>query len=112
MGAHTKSYGAEFSASGVSGSLDSAFLANYANMSTNNRGANVNDDGMESSIVFNGLGVGAFNAKGRDLGRHTFNAGAGMKFSKDRYDFGVRYDYYGKADYDAHRVVATFGVSF
>ena len=73
---------------------------------------NFDNDGLESSVLFNGLGTGALRAAGREPGRHTFSAGAGVNYRRGRFDVGVRYDYFGKADYDAHRVVGTVGVRF
>ena len=74
---------------------------------------NFNNDGAEGNIIFNGLANGtAWRATGRESGRHTFNAGAGFKYTRGRFDCGLRYDYFGKADYDAHRLVGTVGISF
>lgn len=74
---------------------------------------NFDDDGIEGDINFNGLGgVGSLRASGRELGHHALNVGAGMKYTYKNLDFGVRYDYFAKSDYDAHRLVGTVGLSF
>ena len=74
---------------------------------------NFRDDGVEGNIFMSGLGgATALRATGRESGRHTFNVGTGLKYTRNRFDCGVKYDYYGKADYNAHRVVGTVGVSF
>lgn len=74
---------------------------------------NFHDDGVDGNIFMNGLSSGtALRATGREAGKHTFNVGAGVRYTCNRFDFGVKYDYYGKADYDAHRVMGTVGISF
>lgn len=74
---------------------------------------NFNNNGAEGNISFNGLAAGtAWRATGRETGRHTFNAGAGLKYTRGRFDCGLRYDYFGKADYDAHRLIGSVGISF
>jgi hypothetical protein len=35
-----------------------------------------------------------------------------VKAAFGRFEAGVEYDYYAKKDYDAHRLMGTFGISF
>ncbi len=72
-----------------------------------------NDGGDLGSFGYNGIaGVGVTGIQGREASKHTFNIGAGVSYSTGRFDFGVKYDYYMKSDYDAHRVLGTVGISF
>lgn len=49
---------------------------------------------------------------GREAGHHSYNLGTGLRFYTDRFDIGIKYDFYGMADYSAHRLMATAGFSF
>ncbi len=72
-----------------------------------NAGGNLNDFG------YNGItGVRVEGIEGRENPRHTWNVGAGVSYSTGRFDIGVKYDYYLKKNYDAHRVLGTVGISF
>jgi outer membrane autotransporter protein len=72
-----------------------------------------NDEGIEGSIVMNGLnGAGSLSARGREPGRHAVNLGLGCKYVRGCLDAGLQYDYFAKADYQAHRLVGSIGVSF
>ncbi len=50
--------------------------------------------------------------KGRENSKHNWNVGAGIQYTCGRLDLGVKYDFYGRADYTAHRVLGTVGISF
>lgn len=73
---------------------------------------NFNDDGLETTVGMNGTGLGSFRASGREYGKHTYNLGGGVKYSRGDFDIGVRYDYVGKSKYDAHRVSGVLGLNF
>lgn len=80
---------------------------------------NFNNKGVRGD-VYTGLGLEGLDgtyltpskAVGRRLGHHAWNAGGGIKFRYDRWDIGVKYDYYGRNDYNSHRVTGTIGYNF
>lgn len=73
---------------------------------------NVNDHGVVGDLTVNGSNLPTYRAIGRKLGHHSWNAGVGAKLKMDNWDVGVKYDYYGRSSYDAHRVMGTVGYSF
>ena len=71
------------------------------------------DGGELDGFGYNGIaGSRISGIKGRENARHTWNLGAGATYSTGRFDIGVKYDYYAKSDYNAHRVMGTVGISF
>lgn len=78
---------------------------------------NFNDDGMDGSMSYfdlvnpGGQPVGTA-IRTRDNSQHNYKVGGGMRYNYKQFDVGVRYDYIGKTDYKAHRVVGTIGISF
>ncbi len=71
------------------------------------------DGGNLNEFGYNGIaGVAVEGIKGRETSRHTRNVGVGATYSQGRFDVGVKYDYYAKTDYKAHRVLGTVGISF
>ncbi len=78
---------------------------------------NFMDDNGAASMQLANVETGAGNAViidgyDRDASRHTFNAGAGLRYAYNRFDIGVKYDYYLQQDAHAHRLMGTVGVSF
>lgn len=70
-------------------------------------------DGIEGTFDLAGFSNAiTHRVAGREAGHHSFNLGAGARFHTERFDIGVKYDYYGMADYSAHRLMATAGFSF
>ena len=49
---------------------------------------------------------------GREPGRHNYHAGGAVRFTSDRFDFGVDYSFTARSRYEAHRVVANAGLRF
>lgn len=78
---------------------------------------NFNDDGMDGSMSYfdlvnpGGQPVGSA-IRTRDNSQHSYKVGGGMRYNYKQFDVGVRYDYMGKTDYKAHRVVGSIGISF
>lgn len=71
------------------------------------------DDGMTGTFDYLGLGgASAMPTAKRAPGRHRFNFGAGLFWSGSRLDLMARYDYYRRADQDAHQVRGNLGVKF
>jgi outer membrane autotransporter protein len=57
--------------------------------------------------------AGVTNAiRGVAPGRHNWNVGAGVKYSRDRFDVGAEYRFDGRKDYKSHTVSATIGINF
>lgn len=50
--------------------------------------------------------------RGVSPGRHNWNIGAGVKYTRDRFDVGVDYRYDTRKRYDSHFVSATLGIRF
>lgn len=73
---------------------------------------NIKNDGAEGSMRYNYAGSGSVFIQGVKPGRHGWNAGAGVKYTRNNIDVGVDYRYDGKKKYQGHRVSATIGVSF
>lgn len=72
-----------------------------------NKGAHV-----DSAIYTNGVLGTPMTVKDIKPGHGSWNAGVGVKYSRDRFDVGVDYRYYGRSKSDAHHVSAFFGVKF
>ena len=77
---------------------------------------NFKNDSADAGITLAGITNGGnrmyIRGLGREQERHTFNVGAGLRYTFNRFDIGVKYDYYLQSDADAHRVMGTVGVSF
>ncbi len=67
---------------------------------------------MLANVVSGGSEPVFINGYDRDASRHTFNAGAGLRYTYNRFDIGLKYDYYLQQDAHAHRLMGTVGVSF
>ena len=72
---------------------------------------NLNDHGVRGDVGLIGTDVSYRNV-GRQLGHHSWKAGAGAKLRWNQWDVGVKYDYYGRSNYDAHRVTGQVGFNF
>lgn len=71
------------------------------------------DGGIFGDIYYEGLeGATAMPVAKRESGRHRFNFGAGVVWSGSRLDMSAKYDYYRRADQDAHQVRGNLGVKF
>lgn len=68
-----------------------------------------NDGGK--GVYSSGLGA-VTPIRGVDPGRHNWNVGAGIKYSRDRFDIGAEYRFDGRKDYKGHSVSATIGINF
>ena len=73
---------------------------------------NFKNDGAEGDMRYNYAGALPIVIQGVKPGRHGWNATAGIKYTRNRFDVGLDYRYDGKKKFDGHRVSATFGVSF
>ncbi len=72
-----------------------------------------NGDAPSGWITINDMaGVLPVRAVGRRSGHHAYALGTGAVYEAGRMDIGVRYDFYGKADYGAHKLTGTVGLSF
>jgi outer membrane autotransporter protein len=71
------------------------------------------DDGAAGDFSYYGFdGASAMPIAKRAPGRHRFNFGAGVFWSGSRLDFTAKYDYYRRADQEAHQVRGNIGVKF
>jgi outer membrane autotransporter protein len=80
-----------------------------------NVGYSYNFDGDAVDGVASLVGLNndiSYDVRGGNPGRHTLNLGGAARFQFKRFDIGVRYDYYGKSGYDAHKLTGSVGVSF
>lgn len=48
----------------------------------------------------------------RDNSRHNYKFGGAVRYKLAQWDFALKYDYYGRADSTAHRVLATACIAF
>lgn len=70
-----------------------------------------NNDGTEGNFSVAGV-PGFMSVVDSKPGRHMWNVGAKVKYKFQNFEIGAKYDYYAKSDYDAHRLMATVGISF
>ncbi len=76
---------------------------------------NLHDKGIRGDLRVNGLqgvNVGAYRAEGRKLGHHSWNAGAGVRFRYNEWEFAAKYDFNGRKGYTNHRVMGQVGFNF
>jgi hypothetical protein len=74
---------------------------------------NFQDQGAEGTLSYNGIINSPLVAiEGRRPGRDSLNLGAGLKYSRGRFETEVKYDYFTMADYDASRLSGTLGINF
>ncbi|MCD7898196.1 MAG: autotransporter domain-containing protein [Planctomycetaceae bacterium] len=76
---------------------------------------NLHDKGIRGDLRVTGLegaNVGAYRAEGRKLGHHSWNAGAGVRFRYNEWEFAAKYDFYGRKGYTDHRVMGQVGFNF
>lgn len=72
-----------------------------------------NTDGIKGT--FNPIGFSnaySHQVLGRESDRHYYEVGAGLRFTTDRIDLGLNYDYSASSKTRAHRVIGTAGFSF
>lgn len=73
---------------------------------------NFKKDGAKGNMRYDYAGADTIIVNGMENARHGWNAGAGVKYSYNQFDFGVDYRYDGKKKFSAHRVAATVGINF
>lgn len=74
---------------------------------------NLNDHAIRGMSLTEGLnGVETSKVVGRKLGHGSWKAGVGVKVRHDKWDLGVKYDYYGRDKFNSHRLMGTIGYSF
>ncbi len=76
---------------------------------------NLHDKGIRGDLRVNGLqgaNVGAYRAEGRKLGHHSWNAGAGVRFRYNEWEFAAKYDFHGRKGFTDHRVMGQVGFNF
>ena len=77
---------------------------------------NFEKDGLDGSITYFDLigpgGAVTSKIRSRDNARHSYKLGGGLRYQQGAFDMGLRYDYMGKSDYDAHRLTGTVGLAF
>ncbi len=72
-----------------------------------------NDDGPSSWITDLGHNAPvAVSSVNHRQGKSQWNIGAGVRYSVDRFDLDVNYDYYKRSQAEAHRLLANAGVHF
>ncbi len=72
-----------------------------------------NDDALNGSLDILGMaGVIPIRALGRKSGHSSYTMGSGLTLAHGRMDLGLRYEYYGKPDYRAHKLTGSFGLKF
>ncbi|MCC8165756.1 MAG: autotransporter outer membrane beta-barrel domain-containing protein [Planctomycetes bacterium] len=76
---------------------------------------NLHDKGIRGDLRVNGLrgaNVGPYKAEGRKLGHHSWNAGAGVRFRYNEWEFAAKYDFHGRKGYTDHRLMGQIGFNF
>lgn len=74
---------------------------------------NLRESGMTGTIDYYGLDPArSIAVHGRNNARSTYTFGAGVAFNCTRYELGARYDFSGREDARAHRLLGTVGLYF
>ena len=74
---------------------------------------NFKKNGLNGSIDYYDLApASSVNIHGRDNARHSWKVGGAARFQYRNFEMAVKYDYQGRSDYNAHRVMGTIGLDF
>ncbi len=74
---------------------------------------NLRENGMTGTIDYYGLDPSrSISVHGRKNSRSAYTFGAGVTYNCTRYELGARYDFAGREDSKAHRLLGTVGLYF